>query len=53
MLKEAILFVVFCMFFIGALCFTSIYEATLRQECRQLAMEQKYASVEIQVMCKL
>jgi hypothetical protein len=53
MVKEAILFVVFMMFFIGALCFTSIYEATLRQECRQLAMQQKYAPVEVQVMCKL
>ncbi len=53
MVKEAILFVVFFVFFIGALCFTSIYEATLRQECRQLAMEQKYSPVEVQVMCKL
>jgi hypothetical protein len=53
MLKEGILFVVFLMFFIGALCFTSVYEATLRQECRQLAMEQKYSPLEVQVMCKL
>ena len=53
MLKEASLFVVLFIFFIGALCFTSIYEATLRQECRQTAMEQKYSPVEIQVMCKL
>lgn len=53
MLKEAVLFVVFLMFFIGALCFTSFYEATFRQECRQTAMEQKYSPVEIQAMCKL
>jgi hypothetical protein len=53
MLKEGILFVVFLMFFIGALCFISVYEATLRQECRQLAMEQKYSPLEVQVMCKL
>jgi hypothetical protein len=53
MVKETVLFVVFMVFFIGALCFTSIYEATLRQECRQLAMEQRYSPVEVQVMCKL
>jgi hypothetical protein len=53
MVKETVLFVVFLVFFIGALCFTSIYEATLRQECRQLAMEQRYSPVEVQVMCKL
>ena len=53
MLKEGVLFVVFMMFFIGALCLTSIYEATLRQECRTAAMEQKYTPVEVQVMCKL
>jgi hypothetical protein len=53
MVKEAILFFVFMVFFIGALCFTSIYEATMRQECRELAMQQRYSPVEIQVMCKL
>ena len=53
MWKEALLFVGFCEFFIGTLSFVSIYEATLRQECRQIAMEQRYSPVEIQVMCKL
>jgi len=53
MLKEAILFVVFMMFFIGALSFVSVYEATMRQECRELAIQQKYSPVEVQVMCKL
>lgn len=53
MLKESLLFFSFGIFFIGALTFVSLYEATLRQECRQTAIEQKYSPVEIQVMCKL
>ena len=53
MWKEAVFFAVLFVLFVGAVIFDSIYTATLRQECRQLAMEQRYSPVEVQVMCKL
>jgi len=53
MWKEGLIFLAFIVFFIGSVIFDSIYTATLQQECRQLAMQQRYSPIEIQVMCKL
>jgi hypothetical protein len=53
MWKEGLIFLAFIVFFIGSVIFDSIYTATLRQECRQMAMQQRYSPIEVQVMCKL
>ena len=51
-LKETLIVVCGILIFFGMLLFTSIYEATMKEECRLAAIEQNYTAVEVQAICK-
>ncbi len=51
-LKETSIVVGGFLLFFGMLFFTCIYEATMKEECRLAAIEQGYAAVEVQAICK-
>ena len=51
-LKETSIVVGGILLFFGMLFFTTIYEATMKEECRLAAIEQGYAAVEVQAICK-
>ena len=51
-LKETMIVIGGILLFFGMLFFTTIYEATMKEECRLAAIEQGYAAVEIQAICK-
>jgi hypothetical protein len=52
-MKEGILFFAGFLVFVCGMLFTATYEATLRQECRGIAIEKGYTAVEVQAVCKL
>ena len=51
-LKETMIVIGGILLFFGMLFFTTIYEATMKEECRLAAIEQGYAAVEVQAICK-
>ena len=51
-LKETLVLVCGILLFFGMLLFTSVYEATMKEECRLAAIQQNYAAVEILAVCK-
>ena len=51
-LKETMIVIGGILLFFGMLFFTTIYEATMKEECRLAAIEQNYTAVEIQAICK-
>ncbi len=51
-LKETSIVVGGFLLFFGMLFFMCIYEATMKEECRLAAIEQGYAAVEVQAICK-
>lgn len=52
-MKEGLLFLTGFLVFIGTLTFVSVYEATMRQSCREVAIAKGYNAVEVQAVCKL
>ena len=52
-MKEGLLFFAGFIVFIGTLTFVSVYEATQRQACREVAITKGYTAVEVQAVCKL
>jgi len=51
-LKEILVVIGGVLLFFGMLLFMTIYEATMKEECRIAAIEQNYTAVEIQAICK-
>ena len=51
-LKETMIVIGGILLFFGMLFFTTIYEATMKEECRMAAIQQNYTAVEIQAICK-
>jgi hypothetical protein len=49
-MKEGLLFFAGFIVFIGTLTFVSIYEATQRQACREVAITKGYTAVEVQAV---
>jgi hypothetical protein len=52
-MKEGLLFFAGFIAFIGTLTFVSVYEATQRQTCREVAITKGYNAVEVLAVCKL
>jgi hypothetical protein len=52
-MKEGLLFLTGFLLFIGTLTFVSVYEATMRQSCREVAIAKGYSAIEVQAVCKL
>jgi hypothetical protein len=52
-MKDGFLFLTGFLIFVGALSGAAVYEATLRQDCREVAITKGYTAVEVQAVCKL
>ena len=51
-MKDAITFTVCILGFFGLLTFITVYNETMREECRLAAIKQNYSAVEVQAICK-
>jgi hypothetical protein len=51
-MKEMIFAVVGILIFFGMLIFSAVYDATMKEECRTIAMKQNYTAIEVQAICK-
>lgn len=50
-MKEAILACVVFLLFMGMLFFGGIYQSTMTQQCKEMAMQKSYTPIEIQAIC--
>ena len=51
-MKEIFGIIVSVFIFFGMLTFISVYDSTMREECRLAAIQQNYTATDIQAICK-
>jgi hypothetical protein len=51
-IKVPLMFTLGFLLFFGMMFGTAIYDVSLKQECRRLAMERNMSSAEIQAVCR-
>ena len=51
-MKEILGAVLCTLIFFGMLTFISVYDSTMREECRLAAIQQNYTATDIQAICK-
>jgi len=50
-MKEAIVFGLVFLLVVGMLFFGGIYQSTMTQQCKEMAMQKSYTPIEIQAIC--
>ena len=50
-MKDIILAGAFALLIFGMLFFSLLYESTMKQQCKETAMQKSYTPIEIQAVC--